>query len=45
MLRRLLIAAAVAAAGLAGFQAPALAQAPDSFPSKPITLIVPFSRE
>jgi tripartite-type tricarboxylate transporter receptor subunit TctC len=42
MLRRLLILAAVAAAGLAGFQAPASAQAPDSFPSKPITLIIPF---
>jgi tripartite-type tricarboxylate transporter receptor subunit TctC len=42
MLRRLLIAAAVAAAGLAGLQAPALAQGADAFPSKPITLIVPF---
>lgn len=42
MLRRLLISAAVAAAGLAGFLVPALAEAPDAFPSKPITLIVPF---
>ena len=42
MLRRLLIAAAVAAAGLAGLQVPALAQGADSFPSKPITLVVPF---
>jgi tripartite-type tricarboxylate transporter receptor subunit TctC len=42
MLRRLLISAAVAAAGLAGFQAPASAEEPSAFPSKPITLIIPF---
>ena len=42
MLRRLLMAAAVAAAGLAGIQVPALAQGASAFPSKPITLIIPF---
>ena len=42
MLRRLLVSAAAAAAGLAGLLVPALAEAPNSFPSKPITLIVPF---
>ncbi len=42
MLRQLLVTAAVAAAGLAGFLVPAFAQTPNPFPSKPITLIVPF---
>jgi tripartite-type tricarboxylate transporter receptor subunit TctC len=42
MLLRLLVLAAVTAAGLAGFLAPAFAQAPASYPSKPITLISPF---
>src|SRR5258708_5696554 len=42
MLRRLLILAAVAAAGLAGLLAPASAEEPSAFPSKPITLIIPF---
>src|SRR5437016_990335 len=40
MLCRLLVSAAMVAAGLAGFLVPAAAQA--QFPSKPITLIVPF---
>jgi tripartite-type tricarboxylate transporter receptor subunit TctC len=40
MLRRLLIAAV--AAGLASFLVPAFAQAPKDFPSKPVTLIIPF---
>ena len=39
MLRRLLVSAAVAALGLAGFLVPAFAQ---DFPSKPISLVVPF---
>jgi len=42
MLSRLLVSAAVAAAGLVGFPAPAFAQAPASYPLKPITLISPF---
>ena len=42
MLRRTYIAAAAAAAALAGLLAPAFAQTPKDFPSKPITLIIPF---
>ena len=42
MLHRRLLSAVVAAAGLAGLLGPAAAQTPDSFPSKPITLVVPF---
>lgn len=42
MLRRLLVSVAVAATGLAGFLVPAFAQVPGSFPSKPVTLVVPF---
>ncbi len=39
---RLLLSAAVAAAALVGSLAPASAESADAFPSKPITLIVPF---
>jgi tripartite-type tricarboxylate transporter receptor subunit TctC len=42
MLRRLLVSVAVATTGLAGFLVPAFAQGPGSFPSKPVTLVVPF---
>jgi len=42
MLSRLLVSAAVAAASLAGFVVSAFAQAPASYPLKPITLISPF---
>jgi tripartite-type tricarboxylate transporter receptor subunit TctC len=45
MLCRLLISVAVAAAGLAGlagFLVPGFAQAQKDFPTKPVTLIVPF---
>ena len=41
MLKRLPFWAAIAAASLAGL-APAAAETPDQFPTKPITLIVPF---
>jgi tripartite-type tricarboxylate transporter receptor subunit TctC len=40
-MKRLLLWAALAAAGLSGL-APAAAETPDQFPTKPITLIVPF---
>ena len=42
MLRRLLCCATAVAASLILFHLPALAEAPTSFPSRPITLIVPF---
>ena len=42
MLRRLLCCATAVAASLILFHLPALAEAPSSFPSRPITLIVPF---
>lgn len=42
MLHRAFIAAAAAAAALAGLTATAFAQTPKDFPSKPVTLIVPF---
>ena len=42
MLHRAFIVAAAAAAALAGLTATAFAQTPKDFPSKPITLIVPF---
>jgi tripartite-type tricarboxylate transporter receptor subunit TctC len=42
MLRRVLIAVALAAAASAGLFVPALAEAPNDFPSRPVTLIVPF---
>jgi tripartite-type tricarboxylate transporter receptor subunit TctC len=42
MLHRRLLSAVVAIAGFAGLLGPASAQTPDSFPSKPITLVVPF---
>ncbi len=42
MLKRLSLWAAMVAAGLGGLLAPATAQAPNAFPSRPITLIVPF---
>ncbi|HEY5831222.1 MAG: tripartite tricarboxylate transporter substrate binding protein [Hyphomicrobiaceae bacterium] len=41
MLKRLSLWAALAAASLAGL-APAAAETPDQFPTKPITLIIPF---
>jgi len=42
MFRRLFVSAALAAAGLAGFPASAFAESPKDFPTKPITLIIPF---
>ena len=42
MLRRLLLSAAVAAAGLAANSVEAIAEDASTFPSRPITLIVPF---
>jgi tripartite-type tricarboxylate transporter receptor subunit TctC len=42
MLGRLTFSAAVTVAALVGFLSPASAESPDAFPSKPITLIVPF---
>lgn len=42
MLGRLLLSAAMTGAALVGFLAPASAESPDAFPSKPVTLIVPF---
>lgn len=42
MLRRLLLSAVMAAAGLAGFVTCAPAQDASTFPSKPVTIIVPF---
>jgi tripartite-type tricarboxylate transporter receptor subunit TctC len=41
MLKRLSLWAALVAASFAGL-APAAAETPDQFPTKPITLIIPF---
>jgi tripartite-type tricarboxylate transporter receptor subunit TctC len=42
MLGRLSFSAAMSVAAFVGFLAPASAESPDAFPSKPVTLIVPF---
>ena len=42
MQRRAWLALVAAAASLAGLVAPASGQAPSDFPSRPISLIVPF---
>ena len=44
MLHRRLLSAGVAVAGLVMLLGSAAAQSPNSYPSKPISLIVPFRR-